>query len=134
MLGIATVLAMAYFAFRNLRVRELVTRYARDYCRDRDLQFLDGTASITAISPTQLRGKLMLQRTYRFEYTDNGANRRERRYYRSSAIPYSTSSSIMISLAVNLSLIRKFRMLMEDCSRKIVQGKSEVDGNSRANG
>ncbi len=75
-LGIAAVFAMAFFAFRNLRVRELVTRYARDYCRDRDLQFLDGTASITAISPTQLRGKLMLQRTYRFEYTDNGAHRR----------------------------------------------------------
>jgi len=76
MLGIAAVCATAYFTFRNLRVRELVTRYARDYCRDRDLQFLDGTASITAISPTQLGGKLLLQRTYRFEYTDNGANRR----------------------------------------------------------
>ncbi|MDH3380760.1 MAG: DUF3301 domain-containing protein [Gammaproteobacteria bacterium] len=76
MLGIAAVIAMAYFIYKNLRVREFVTRYARDYCRDRDLQFLDGTASITAISPTQLQGKLMLQRTYRFEYTDNGANRR----------------------------------------------------------
>ena len=60
----------------SLAVREIAVRTARAACEAESLLLLDDTVAIAALRPTRDEdGRLQLQRTYDFEYSDTGNNR-----------------------------------------------------------
>ena len=60
----------------SLAVREIAVRTARVACEAESLLLLDDTVAIAALRPTRDEdGRLQLQRTYDFEYSDTGNNR-----------------------------------------------------------
>lgn len=65
------------FWLDSLRARERAVRAGRAACKRYDLQFLDDTVSFTRL---RLRrdeeGQLRIARTYTFEFSDTGNNRR----------------------------------------------------------
>ena len=70
------LLALAAFWLESLRVRELATEAAKQFCTAQGLQFLDGAVAFAAIKFERDKlGRLALARTYRFEFSDSGANR-----------------------------------------------------------
>ena len=77
--GVAIVLIGAGLLFwlDSLRARERAVQAGRTACQRYDLQFLDDTVSFTRI---RLRrdegGQLKIARTYTFEFSDTGNNRR----------------------------------------------------------
>jgi hypothetical protein len=58
----------------SLRARERAVRAGRDACARHDLQFLDDTVSFLGRDED---GQLRLSRTYTFEFSDTGNNRRQ---------------------------------------------------------
>jgi Protein of unknown function (DUF3301) len=63
---------------RNLACRELANRIANDTCKQADVQLLDGTVAFSRFgSGRDGEGRWFLVRTYVFDYTDNGVNRRQ---------------------------------------------------------
>lgn len=75
-LVIFSLLALAVFWLEGLRVRELATETAKQFCASQGLQFLDGAVAFTSIKFERDKlGRLAFARTYRFEFSDSGANR-----------------------------------------------------------
>ena len=77
-----TLLVVAVLAImlwhRNLGCRELANRVANDTCKQADVQLLDGTVAFSRFgSGRDSEGRRSLLRTYVFDYTDNGVNRRQ---------------------------------------------------------
>lgn len=77
------LLAMALLAggvwlwLDSLGAREIGVRAAQAACAEEGLQFLDDTVSIRSLRPARDdEGRLRLRRTYAFEYSDTGDNRR----------------------------------------------------------
>lgn len=67
---------IGYFWYRNLAAREQATRAARQTCRRQELQFLDETVALRGLRLQRDRaGRACLERTYQFEYSEDGANR-----------------------------------------------------------
>jgi hypothetical protein len=61
----------------SLRARERAVEAGRAACRRYDLQFLDDTVSFTRLRLARGEdGMLRLARTYTFEFSDTGNNRR----------------------------------------------------------
>ncbi len=77
---IALVLIAAlcvWFAFDALRARENAIGIARAACDRNGLQFLDFTVQGARLQfARDSHGHAALRRTYRFEFSDDGANRR----------------------------------------------------------
>jgi len=77
--GVAIVLigAGVFLWLDSLRARERAVQAGRAACKRYELQFLDDTVSFTRI---RLRrddyGQLRIARTYTFEFSDTGNNRR----------------------------------------------------------
>lgn len=77
--GVAIVLIAAgvFLWLDSLRARERAVQAGRAACKRYELQFLDDTVSFTRI---RLRrddyGQLRIARTYTFEFSDTGNNRR----------------------------------------------------------
>jgi len=62
----------------SLRARERAVRAGRSACERYDLQFLDDTVSFARIRLARNEeGELRLARTYTFEFSDTGNNRRQ---------------------------------------------------------
>jgi hypothetical protein len=62
----------------SLRARERAVQAGRAACQRYDLQFLDDTVSFTRIRLGRDEdGQLRLARTYTFEFSDTGDNRRQ---------------------------------------------------------
>ena len=73
---IAMALA-AWFWFDSMRARESAVRTGQAACTRDSLQFLDETVECVRIRPARnAEGSLILRRTYRFEFSDTGNNRR----------------------------------------------------------
>jgi Protein of unknown function (DUF3301) len=71
-------IAVGWFWMDSLKAREAALRAAREACAQDDLLFLDQTVSITAIKLVRdENGRIQLQRSYEFEYSDTGDNRRK---------------------------------------------------------
>jgi len=69
--------AGALFWIDSLRARERAVVAGRAACGRYDLQFLDDTVSFTRLRLARdEEGQLKLQRTYDFEFSDTGNNRR----------------------------------------------------------
>lgn len=76
-LSLVILLALAWLWFDSVKVRDIAVREAIRACAADDLQFLDETVSISRLGfARDDDGKLLLRRTYSFEYSDTGNNRR----------------------------------------------------------
>ncbi len=77
MLGALLLVAVASFWHASLAARELANRVAFETCERAEVQMLDGTVSFHRLGLSRPDGgNLALQRTYVFEYTEDGFNRR----------------------------------------------------------
>ncbi|HZQ72106.1 MAG TPA: DUF3301 domain-containing protein [Burkholderiales bacterium] len=76
-LAIALIAAGALFWADSLRARESAVSAGRSACRRYDLLFLDDTVSFTRLRLARDEdGQLRIARTYTFEFSDTGNNRR----------------------------------------------------------
>ena len=81
MLGETLVLAAGavggWFWYDSLRARENAVALGREACERDRLQFLDETVLCTRTRPARgADGRVRLRRMYRFEFSDDGVNRR----------------------------------------------------------
>ena len=77
--GAAIVLIVAgiFFWLDSLRARERALQAGRAACKRHELQFLDETVSFTRVRLARDdEGQLKIARTYVFEFSDTGNNRR----------------------------------------------------------
>lgn len=72
----AGAVACVLFWLDSARARELATRIARDYCRSRGVQLLDGTAALSRLRVERHGGRLRWRRTFQFDYTETDSVRR----------------------------------------------------------
>jgi len=81
LLEIAVVAALAAaggFLWSSLRAREAANDAIRPACRAHGYLFLDDTVAIRALKLARDdEGRVRIQRTYDFEYSDTGDNRRK---------------------------------------------------------
>lgn len=76
-LGIVLAAAIAWLWLDSIRVRESAVAAARVACASEGLMLLDDTVSITSLKAARDdNGRVKLQRSYEFEYSDTGDNRR----------------------------------------------------------
>ena len=75
--AIILVVAGVFLWLDSLRARERAVQAGRAACKRYDLQFLDETVSFTRLRLARGEdGNLKLKRTYTFEFSDTGNNRR----------------------------------------------------------
>jgi hypothetical protein len=75
--AIVLIVVGALFWADSLRARERAVRAGRSACRRYDLQFLDDTVSFARLRLARDDGgQLKIARTYTFEFSDTGNNRR----------------------------------------------------------
>ena len=68
--------ALGWLWWDSMQAREAAVGAARAACNAEGLQFLDDTVGIASIKPARnAEGRLLLQRAYDFEFSDNGDNR-----------------------------------------------------------
>jgi hypothetical protein len=69
--------ALGWLWYDSMRARERALGAGRQACERDGLQFLDETVQIARLRPARDReGRLVLRRTYRFEFSDDGVRRR----------------------------------------------------------
>ncbi|MEN9489914.1 MAG: hypothetical protein RJA63_363 [Pseudomonadota bacterium] len=69
--------AVVWFVADSLRAREAAITAALQLCKAEGLQFLDDSAALNGLRIIRApRGSLAIQRTYAFEFSDTGDNRR----------------------------------------------------------
>ena len=69
--------AAGWFWFDSMRARERAVALGRQACEREGLQILDETVLCTRTRPARdADGRVRLRRVYRFEFSDNGMNRR----------------------------------------------------------
>lgn len=76
-LGLLVIVAVALVWADSLKARERAVRAGRSACQRCQLQFLDDTVSFTRMRLARDDGgQLKISRTYTFEFSDTGNNRR----------------------------------------------------------
>ncbi|MBI3345284.1 MAG: DUF3301 domain-containing protein [Gammaproteobacteria bacterium] len=77
LIGFLVLLVLGgWFFIASLRVRENAIKLSRQACQREGLQFLDDTVSASHIGLRRDgRGQLRVNRTYQFEFSDNGVQR-----------------------------------------------------------
>jgi hypothetical protein len=77
MAAIVLIAAGIFLWLDSLRARERAVQVGRAACQRYDLQFLDETVSFTKLRLARdQEGQLKIARTYTFEFSDTGNNRR----------------------------------------------------------
>ena len=77
LVGILILGGLAWLWFDSIKARETAVRNAAGTCRAAHLQLLDDTVAITRFRFARDEdGRLLPERTYRFEFSDTGDNRR----------------------------------------------------------
>ncbi|MDX1697175.1 MAG: DUF3301 domain-containing protein [Thiohalobacterales bacterium] len=76
-LGLLLIILLSVLLWQHgMRSRDLAIRTAREVCRSRGVQFLDGTAALERIRPVfDKRNGPGLQRIYSFDYSVDGIGR-----------------------------------------------------------
>lgn len=75
--GIIAVLLVAWAWYASLAARELANKIAAETCTRAGMQLLDGTVSMLKLALARDgEGRLALRRTYVFDYSEDGYNRR----------------------------------------------------------
>ena len=73
---LAILATLGWLWFDSLKARELALRAAREACAADGYLLLDDTVAIASFKPARNEdGRLQLQRSYDFEYSDTGNNR-----------------------------------------------------------
>ena len=68
---------LAWLWFDSMRARESAIAAGTRACESDGLQFLDETVECVSLRPARdENGRIALRRIYRFEFSDNGDNRR----------------------------------------------------------
>jgi hypothetical protein len=76
-LAVVLILAAVFLWLDSLRARERAVRAGKTACERHDLQFLDDTVSFARMRlGRDEEGQLRIARTYTFEFSDTGNNRR----------------------------------------------------------
>jgi Protein of unknown function (DUF3301) len=76
--ALAVAVAATWLWIDSLRARERAVAAGRAACGRHGLQFLDETVAIVKLRPARDEGgRLRLRRTYAFEFSDTGNNRRQ---------------------------------------------------------
>lgn len=76
--ALAVLVGATWFWVDSLRARERAVAAGRAACARYGLQFLDETVAFVRLSAARdEEGRLRLRRTYAFEFSDTGDNRRE---------------------------------------------------------
>jgi hypothetical protein len=76
-LAVLVAAAAGWFLWDSLKAREAANAAIRPACRAEGLLFLDDTVALDRLRPERDdEGRMRLARVYRFEYSDDGANRR----------------------------------------------------------
>lgn len=68
--------AVLMFWLDGARTREFATILVQRYCRNRNLQFLDGTVALTRMGIRWTNAGLRVRRMYRFDFSLEGVGRR----------------------------------------------------------
>jgi hypothetical protein len=83
-MGFAEILALllaataGWLVWDTLRARETANAAMRAACEERALLFLDDTVSLRSVRPMRdADGRVRLRRTYTFQYSDTGHDRRD---------------------------------------------------------
>ena len=77
LLALALFAALGWLWWDSMRARERAVIAGKSACERDGLQFLDDTVECVSLRPARNEaGRLVLRRAYRFEFSDNGANRR----------------------------------------------------------
>ena len=67
------IVFLVWFWQASLRCRDIAIQTARQTCKQKGVQILDGTASLQSVRPYYTRaGGPGLKRTYTFDYSDDG--------------------------------------------------------------
>jgi uncharacterized protein DUF3301 len=75
--ALAGIALLAWLWYDSMRARESAVAAGQRACRRESLQLLDETVECVSLRPARnAAGRLVLRRTYRFEFSDNGDNRR----------------------------------------------------------
>jgi len=75
--ALAALAALAWWWYDSMRSRERAVATAGAACEREGLQFLDDTVECVKTRPARgEEGRLTVRRTYRFEFSDTGNNRR----------------------------------------------------------
>lgn len=70
--------ALLWYWLSSLSALETARKYGKKVCNELNVQFLDDTVASTSIALTRdTRGRRVLRRNYRFEFSETGNNRRE---------------------------------------------------------
>lgn len=70
--------ALGWFWFDSMRAFEVARNMGKQVCSEANVQFLDDTVARVALSLIRdKRGRRILCRTYRFEFSDTGNSRLE---------------------------------------------------------
>lgn len=76
--ALAVILFGIFLWVDSLRARERAVQAGRSACKRYDLQFLDDTVSFARLRLARDEdGQLKIARTYTFEFSDTGNNRRQ---------------------------------------------------------
>jgi len=76
-LSVLTMAALVWLWYDSMRARERAVSAGKQVCARDGLQFLDDTVQIVKLWPARNPdGRMALRRTYRFEFSDDGAQRR----------------------------------------------------------
>ena len=69
---------LVWFWLHSIRILEIAREAGRLICKQTGVQFLDDTVASTLLQLARdANGRRTLRRTYRFEFTETGDNRRE---------------------------------------------------------
>jgi hypothetical protein len=75
--ALAALALLAWLWFDSMRARERAVAAGSRACERDGLQFLDETVECVSLRPARdENGHIALRRIYRFEFSDNGDNRR----------------------------------------------------------
>ena len=76
-LGIVTLIGIGWAWHASLAAREFANKVAVDTCQQAGVQLLDGTVSMLRLGLARAAdGRLTLRRTYVFDYSEHGHDRR----------------------------------------------------------
>lgn len=77
LLALLALAVLAWLWYDSMRARERAVVAGQAACARERLQFLDETVECTSVRPARNgAGRLVLRRVYRFEFSDDGSQRR----------------------------------------------------------
>lgn len=77
LLIVCLLLLLGWFWLDSLRAREIAIGLCQAACRQRDLQWLDQTVALRRLGLTWRSEGLRLRRVYRFDFSEEGMERRQ---------------------------------------------------------